>query len=141
MQNIMFKILVTVFVLVISATKSPAQDNTVALKAADTSAFSVNKKGGWQLFNSYAATNKDSVQLEIILQHQNNINWAEEQYVGLIKIAKAIPQATQVAAFNLLSTFYLVRIDKEGKCYLRLLSGTKPENDPAVIPARIVFKK
>src|SRR5712675_2216750 len=71
--------------------------------AADTSGFSVNNTGGWQLFNSYVAPyNTDSVQLEIIVRHSNNIKLSEEQFVGKVKALNLLPFKTQTVSFNLI---------------------------------------
>lgn len=120
---------------------SYSQDHTAAMAKADTTGFSTNKTDGWKIFNSYAAAYKDSVQLEIILQHNNTINWKEEQMVGKIKTTGLIPPKEQVAVFNLMMTNYSLRIDTKGKCYLTLTSGPVPQEDPVIIPVRVFYKK
>ncbi|MEJ0106574.1 MAG: hypothetical protein WDO19_30290 [Bacteroidota bacterium] len=118
------------------------QDYNAAFTAADSSGFSVNSHGGWQLFNSYVAAYKtDSVSLEIIIQHANNINWSMEQYVGSIKTPEFIPHAEQNISYNLVVTVYSLRIDTGGKCYLRIASGILPQQEPSVIPLKIDYKK
>jgi hypothetical protein len=134
---IFFNILLT-----IAGSKTFAQDNSAALAAADTTNFSVNGINGWQLFNSYVANyGADSVHLEIIVQHANNLNWGQEQYVGKIKPVALIPAQDQIVSFSLLTNQYRLRIDPEGKCYLRLFTGAAPPDDPAVIPVNATYKK
>lgn len=134
------------FILIMLFTKPiklPAQNHAAAFAAADSSCFSVGNAGGWQLFNSYMSPyGSDSVQLEIIVQHANNINWGQEQYIGKIKINALIPENTQTLSFNLIATNYRLRIKKEdGKCYLRFISGTLPTANPAAIPIKVIYKK
>jgi len=131
-----------ILILMLAIEESTAQNNSAAIAAADTSEFSVNSAGGWQLFNSYVEMqNADSVQLEIIIQHSNNINWSLEQYVGKIKPASLLPIQERTVSFNLITNQYLLRIDNEGKCFLKLFSGAAPGDDPAVIPVKIIYKK
>lgn len=120
----------------------PAQNNNAAIAAADTTGFSVNNKDGWQLFNSYVAEyTADSVDLEIILQHANNFDWSLEHCVGRIKLQRFIPQNEQSSVCNLVVSSYVLRIDKEGNCYLKLVSGIPPDQDPAVVPLKVAYRK
>ncbi len=119
-----------------------SQDHAAALAAADSVNFSINRGDGWKLFNSYAAVyKKDSVQLEIILQHNNTINWKQEQSIGKVKTAGLVPQKEQTTVFNLMMTNYSLRIDTKGKCYLSLTSGPVPQENPVIIPVRVFYKK
>lgn len=128
--------------MIAAITRSFAQNDSAAIAAADTTNFSVNSAGGWQLFNSYvAAYNTDSVQLELIIQHANNIDWNQEQYAGKVKTTALIPAQEQTISFSLITNQYLLRIDVQGKCYLRLFSGSAPADDPAVIPVKVIYKK
>ncbi len=137
------KILASLGLLVlVAAQNSFAQNNSAAIAAADSTHFTVNSSGGWQMYNSYvAAYGIDSVQLEIIIQHNNNINWSEEHYVGKVKQSSLFPSASQIVVFNLISSNFELRIDSTGKCYLRLSSGVIQSNDPVVIPVKINFRK
>src|SRR2546423_6442009 len=135
-----FFVIVSIFFF--SIAKLFAQDNTVAIANADTTNFSVNKDGGWELFNSYVSTyGLDSVLLEIIVQHANTIDLSGEQYVGKIKTPALRPAVSQTLSFNLITNYYSLRIDEVGKCYLKFLTGTKPASNPFVIPVRVVYKK
>ncbi len=136
------KIIVAGIIILSTVMTSTAQDNSAALAAADSSHFSVNYVDGWQLFNSYvAAYAADSVQLEIIIQHNNTIDWTQEQYVGKVKTASFVPHVAQSLSFNLITAYYILRIDTQGKCYLRLSSGAAPAVNPAIIPVNVIYKK
>ena len=119
-----------------------AQDNTAAMAAADSSRFSVNRLGGWQLFNSFvSAISQDSVQLEFIVQHDKNINWSQEQLVGKIKSSTLVPQYTQEIPFSVLSTSFTIRITDQGKCYMKISDGNAPEGDTVILAVKIFYKK
>jgi hypothetical protein len=121
---------------------SVAQMDSAALAAADTTGFSVNHADGWELYNSYAAPYKtDSVQLELVIQHTNNISWSQEQYIGKVKTGSLLPQNSQSLWFNLTVSAYVLRIGPDGKCYLRFVSGTSPNSNPVVIPVKVYYKK
>ncbi len=113
-----------------------AQDgDSLALANADTSHFFVNHADGWQLFNSYGAyTTDDTVQFEIIVRHANNINWAEEQYLGRIRDTVLVPSSPQLIECRLMQLMYVLRIDEYGRCYLRLLEGHQPPVVLVTIP-------
>ncbi len=118
-----------------------AQNHAVAFAAADSSRFSVNNNGGWQLFNSYVnQVAADTVQFELIVQHNNNLSWSQEQYVGKIKQSQLLPNTGQNLPFNLGSDAYTLRIESNGKCYLRFLSGTLPASDPVVLFLKVFYK-
>ena len=119
-----------------------AQNHALALAAADTSNFSKNSDGGWLLYNSFvAARGTDSVRLELILQHDNNISWAQEQYVGKIKVNNLRPNSVKTISFSLVGITYQLRIDTNGKCYLKVIAGTAPVGSPVVIPLSLLYKK
>jgi hypothetical protein len=137
---IQLAILTGAMVLGITNTVS-AQDHSKALAAADTSRFSPNKKDGWQLYNSYVSGyQRDSAQLELILQHANNFDWKKEQFVGKITYQPLHPKNGQSLNFYLLSNQFLLRIDENGKCYLRFQNGALPSEDPAIIPLKVFYK-
>jgi hypothetical protein len=122
--------------------KSSAQNDSAAFAAADTSNFGVNISSDWQLYNSFVGTSDpDSIELAIVIRHANNLNWNNEQCVGRVKIDSLLPSAAQTISFNLIYTIYSVRIETDGKCYLKFVSGTPPDTDPAIIPVRIKYSK
>lgn len=121
--------------------KVAAQNNSAAFAAADSSRFSINKDNGWQLFNSYITQfQTDSARLELIVQHNNNISWVTEQYVGKIKFTALQPKTIQTILFSLLNNYYQLRIDTNGKCYLKFMYGTVPANNPVVMPMKVLYK-
>jgi hypothetical protein len=131
----------TLLFLFASVYASHAQDNQAALAAADTSNFSKNADGGWQLYNSYVAEQSaDSVRLELVLQHDNNINWTQEQYVGKIKNSSLRPSQEKILSFSLEGINYQLRIDTNGKCYLKVVSGAAPVGNPVFIPFTLIYK-
>jgi hypothetical protein len=118
------------------------QSDSAALAAADTTRFSVNGSEGWLLYNSYVvAHGTDSVELELVIRHDNNINWQEEHYIGKIKFEGLIPQTSQTIDYYLMSDQFAVRLDTTGKCYLKFVSGAVPSANPVVIPIRLIYKK
>ena len=122
--------------------KGSAQNNAAAIAHADTTGFSCNGNGGWQLYNSYvAAKGADSVQVEIILQHSNNIALTMEQYVGKIKLSALRPAAERTAFFYITGNRYYLRVNNDGKCYLRFMSGALPGGEPLILPVKITYKK
>jgi len=85
-----------------------AQDNNKAFAAADSSKFSPNKNGGWQLYNSFINnTSKDSVQLELIMQYDGVLDWKTEQFLGRIKETSFKPIKEQELPFKLLNETYV----------------------------------
>jgi len=132
--------LLSALIIVGVASTAKAQNNAAALAAADTSKFSVNTTGGWQLYNSFLDKYKtDSAQIELIVQH-DSINLAQEQYVGEIKYAPFRPSIMQTLAFSLLSDNYTLRIETNGKCYLKWLSAPAQATGPVVIPLKVYYK-
>lgn len=118
-----------------------AQTDSAAIATADSSRFSVNEPGGWQLFNSYAQKyNTDSVQLELIIQHSNNIDWAQEQFIGTIKYTPLLPGIGQSIPFSLLNDGYIIRIDTAGDCFLKLITSVLPDKDIVVVPLKVFYK-
>lgn len=128
--------------MMVNVNAQNAQPNPAALAMADTSAFSVNKAGNWLLYNSFIeAKGSDSVRLELILSHENPVNWSEEVYVGKIRQQSFYPLSTQVMTYQLLFSHWELRIDKQGRCYLKKLDGILPEDAYFTIPLTITYKK
>jgi hypothetical protein len=125
----------------ISICSSYSQNNASAFAAADSTRFSVDLNGGWQLFNSHVNQyHTDSAVIELIVQHNNNVNWYQPQYVGKIKYNPLKPDTDQNILFNLLYSTYRILIKKNGKCYITFVSGSMPANNPAVIPLKAYYK-
>jgi len=133
--------LIIILDLILSSTYIQAQSDSIAFAAADTSHFSPNKDGGWQLFNSYVSNyQSDSARLELIIQHANNIDWTTEQLIGSISDSSLIPSQGQNISFTLLTNNYNLRLDTSGRCYIRFVNGDLPTDDPFVIPLKILYK-
>lgn len=118
-----------------------AQNYQKALDAADITNFSVNGKGGWQLYNScLTPIGKDSVLIELILQHDINIDWESEHEVGKIKTNSFLPKNDQDVYFKLIENRYKLRIEQSGKCFLTVLDALPDNANPAIIPVRVKYK-
>jgi hypothetical protein len=112
------------------------------ISKADTSNFRINKKGNWVLYNSYVKQEPvDSVSLLLIVKQFRNIEWNKFQFVGTIKERSTIPSKKQDVLYYLLNDSWLVRIDTDGKCYIKLNSGSLPQGDPVILPIQIKYKK
>lgn len=128
--------------LLFFSTHSSAQNHAAAAANADTTNFTPNKNGGWLLFNSYVAVQgADSVKLEFTIQHSNNINWTQEQYVGKIKPAALQPVNTRNIPYSLNPRNYSLKVQSDGKCYLKQSGGSAPPGNWTVLPVSIIFKK
>jgi hypothetical protein len=141
-RNIIFKTILFITIVCFALPdRAAAQDHSMAFSAADTSKFSVNKNDDWKLFNSYVSTyKKDSAQIELIIQHANNIDLKKEQYIGKIKHQALSPHTEQNLWFSLLNDSYVLRIDTNGKCYLKFMYGTVLSVDPIIIPLKVFYK-
>lgn len=143
MYNIKTRNVVMLFSILICSTIAlrAQSSDSIAITKADTSNFSVDKNGGWEIYNSYvAAYNTDSARLELILKHAKNINWQQEQFVGDIKISALRPKKGQTLYFAIIFNCYQLRIDNQGGCFLRCLGAEPPISDPAIIPLRVAYK-
>jgi len=52
---------------------------------------------------------------------------------------KLLGKKDQSALFPLLDKVFRVRIEKNGKCYLRLEKGSPPTENPAIIPLQLEY--
>jgi len=117
-----------------------------AKASADSSYIAVNTKAGWQFFSSYLTPIKadsvmaDSVMIEMVVQHDRTIDWSQEQLVGRIRLTSMLPKNSQTLPFNLIYDTYQLRVEPNGRCYLRLASGSLPDGDPVIIPIRAKYK-
>ncbi len=136
------KYLLFILICISAPAVGTAQNNLQALAMADTTRFSVNQSGGWELYNSWInPVGADSIRIELILQHANNINWNEFQYVGSLRQLAFAPTLSRTAELILVQRSFLLRLDPDGKCYLRQTIGLPPEGSMAVIPVNIQVKK
>ena len=120
---------------------SYSQNNAAAFAAADSTRFSVDLNGGWQLFNSYVSQyHTDSAVIELIVQHANSVSWNQQQYVGKIKYNPLKPGVDQNILFNVANNTYRIVIKKNGKCYINFVSGSLPVTNPVVIPLQVYYK-
>ncbi|MEO6733211.1 MAG: hypothetical protein ABIN01_18455 [Ferruginibacter sp.] len=117
---------------IIGTTKTVFQD----------SVFNPNTAGGWTIYSFYLNKNMtDSVEFELILKHNDNINWAKEQWIGTIKDDKLIPKTDQRLTYYLLANnSWNVRIAPNGKCFLHIKNGSVPTRSPVIIPIKVKYK-
>lgn len=117
-----------------------AQNHIRALANADTIAFSVNKQEGWLLYNSYVEKmNQDSAMVGLILQQSRHFDWGKEHLVGYIKSPTLAPLVDQVITIHAMPYSYRLHIDRQGLCYLQLISGAMPDIDSVVLPIKVKY--
>jgi hypothetical protein len=120
---------------------SMAQANEAAIANADSSRFSPNRQGGWQLLNSFVATvGAGNAQLELIIENSTATNLGQSQFLGTIKGANLFPSTPVSLTFNILKNQYQINIRSDGRCYIKLLNGSPPSSNPTVIPLRVIYK-
>jgi hypothetical protein len=108
--------------------------------SADTTYIGVNKPGGWQFVCPYLTpVGKDSVRIEMILQHNRTIDWKEKQLVGRITRRNLLPGCEQEVLLNLLICRFRLYVEPNGRCYLQQISGKLPDDNPLAIPVRAVY--
>jgi hypothetical protein len=108
--------------------------------SADTTYIAVNKRGGWQFISPYLTpVGKDSVRIEMILQHNRTIDWKQKQLVGRITRRNMLPVSKQAVVFNLLICQFRIYIEPDGHCYLQQVWGKLPDDDPLAIPVRAMY--
>ena len=137
-------LIATILTLICSNMFSQITKESVLAKAtADSSSFVININEGWKQYgSSIGILPSDSIMLETIVQHANTaIDWSQEQFIGKVKSNSLRPIKDQTVTFDLLSSIYQIRIEHNGKCYLRLASGNVPDEDPVILPIRAVYKK
>jgi hypothetical protein len=146
-MNSLKKYLLIVLIL-LSFGEVVAQDNSIILAKAFTSGSAessyivVNKKASWQFLTSYLTPIKsDSVMIEMIVQHDKTAEWNQEQLVEHIRLASMLPKRSRTVSFNLIENVYQLRIEPNGKCYLRLDTGSLLDTDPVIIPVRATYKR
>ena len=121
--------------------KTEIVKQAAAKSTADSSHIAVYKKGGWQSLVSHLTPMKqDSVLFELVLKHDRTIDLKQEQLVGRIKLKKLLPLQGQTITFKLIKSVYLLRIEPNGRCYLRIDTGALPKSDPLIIPIRAMYK-
>jgi hypothetical protein len=121
------------------------QQETVRFASAvvvDSLPFAANQPEGWSAISSYATKlGEDSVRLEVLIQHANNISWADEHLIGAISDSLYRPTVSQLVDYTLLSNSkWKLRITPDGGAYLQLAQGVAPPEDPAIFPVAIQYR-
>lgn len=144
MENIKNKGKIILLALVCFVTLANAQTHEAELAAADSSRFSVNGKEGWQVFNSYVAvkpSNSDSAEINLIVQHANNMDFKQEQLIGTIKYVPLQPKNTQVIFFKSMldNNSLKIRIEPDGQCWLSVLGNNPLITNHLIIALKIFY--
>jgi hypothetical protein len=141
MKSNVIKLFLTLFLVCGLTILSHAQINAAAIANADSSRFSPNLQGGWQLLNSFVGTvSTGNAQLELIVQNANLVNLGQLQFLGTIKGPGLFPSNPVSLTFNILKNQYQINIQSDGRCYIKLLNGSPPSSNPIVIPLRVIYK-
>ncbi len=138
----MTKTLFFISAWILFSSLSLAQTRAKAFEAgsADTTYIAVNKSAGWQFICPYLTpVGKDSVRIEMILQHNRTIDWKQKQLVGRITRRNRLPVSGQVVEFSLVISRFRIYIEPDGHCYLQQVWGKLPEDDPLAIPVRAMY--
>jgi hypothetical protein len=108
----------------------------------DTTSFTPNQQQGWAISSSYLNQDTpDSIEFELLVRHDNNIAWDQEQIIGAITNSIFKPVNNQIITYQLLSNnLWNVKIEPSGQCYLKLIQGSAPPDNPAIFPIRIRYK-
>lgn len=134
---------VLVSILIITGfVPSRKTQHTLRMANTDSVSFSPNSDDGWSTLSYYLHQEvDDSVDFELVIQHANNINWGEEQWIGTLSGANYIPVSEQYAAYSLLpGDNWNMHITADGKCFLNLIEGSLPPGDPIIIPLKVRYK-
>lgn len=108
---------------------------------ADSSYIAVNNRAGWQsLVSCLTSLKSDSVLLELVVKHDRTINMRQEHLVGRIKPTAMLPKTGQTISFYLISSIYQLRVEPDGRCYLRFECGTLPTGNQVIVPIRAIYK-
>lgn len=136
-KKIIYVFLSAIFYLNVSAQD---QQHSEVLAAVDSTNFSINRDENWELYKAaFTPLVNDTVLLEMIVEHDRFLEWENEQLIGKIKEKDYVPYTEQSVDFKLLTDSYNLRIDLDGKCYLRLVEGEIPPSDPVFIPIRLYY--
>lgn len=141
-SSISFCLALTSVVLSICGFKTPVISKTTKTIFNDSAVFEPNTSTGWTIYSYYFHKDTaDSVDFEIILKHASDIQyWTNEQYSGTIK-GSFIPATEQVLRYYLLlNNLWSLRIAKDGKCYLNVVTGHVPAGNTVVIPIKVEYK-
>jgi len=138
-----FTLFAAIVLIICSYTSYPVFNPPGPNSAADTVYFEPNTFSGWTTYSYYLHENtSDSIEFELILKHDPDIQyWTNEQLIGTIK-GFYVPQKEQNLNYYLLiNNRWHLRIAKDGKCYLKVITGDAPAGSTVVIPIKVKYKK
>lgn len=108
----------------------------------DSVLFTPNTAGGWDVYSSYLNQDtSDSVDFELILKHDFNIDWTNEKWIGTITDANFIPKKQQIVTYYLLpGNTWKIHIKKDGTVFFQTIHGSVPPGNLFIIPIKIRYK-
>ncbi len=114
---------------------------TGPIPATTSGIFTPNTSDGFTVASSYLHQDTpDSVEFELILYHNSNLDWASEQWIGTIDGSYIPVNEQQVIYYLLPNDSWNLRIATDGKCYLSLTRGVVPPGNPVILPVKIKYK-
>lgn len=108
----------------------------------DSVLFNPNIAGGWNVYSSYLHQDTpDSVDFELILKHDFNIDWTDEKWIGTITDTNFIPKKQQIITYYLLpENTWKIHIKKDGTVFFQTIHGSIPLGNLFIIPIKIRYK-
>jgi hypothetical protein len=109
---------------------------------ADSAQFIPNISGGWSTYLAYInRSSPDSIEFELLLKHDNNINWRSKQQIGSIVDPIFFPKKEQKIIYDLLyGNTWKLEIKTNGECYFNQISGPDPSGNPIIMPVKVNYK-
>jgi len=108
----------------------------------DSVSFTPNTADGWDVFSSYLHQDTpDSVDFELILKHDQNIDWKNERLIGTITDPNFIPANQQIITYYLLpGNTWTIHIKKDGTVFFQTIHGFTPPDNLFIIPIKVRYK-
>jgi len=115
--------------------------DSLALANADTTHFQSARSANWLMYNSHVHLDSaGQVSFLAIVRHsRTGITWNEFQQIGTLKSPEMRPVVARLVDVMLLTDHYQVRVDPDGRVFLKLFSGQLPLGDPIVLPLEFTF--
>jgi hypothetical protein len=103
--------------------------------------FESNIDSGWTTINPYLHRfHEDSVTLELLVTKSSICEWGEYQLIGKIMEPIGRPKDNQVIQYQLLfDKVYLLKVDEEGKFFIKQESGNYNYSYPFTFPIKIKY--
>jgi len=116
--------------------------STNRVYVTDTIPFAPNISNGWGAYVSYLYTDGDSVDMELILNRQvpEGNKWDDFNEFGTVDSAY-FPVSYKLAGANEPNREWIISIQTDGKCLIKLVNGPDPEGSFIVLPFKTKYKK